>query len=49
MAGHSYTNSIDFWALGVFIHELATSEVPFSDFQILRVRKFKEIVAKKEK
>jgi serine/threonine protein kinase len=39
-----YTKSIDLWALGIFLYELATSETPFKESQILMRNKFKDIV-----
>lgn len=44
-----YTKTIDFWALGIFMFELATSQSPFSENQILLKNTFKEIVKKAEK
>jgi len=35
---------IDFWALGVFLYELVTSETPFKESQILARKKFREVV-----
>lgn len=41
-----YTKAIDFWALGVFLFELATSKSPFSENQILLKNSFSETVKK---
>lgn len=40
----SYTNAIDFWALGVFLFELSTSQSPFKQSEIMQRHKFKDIV-----
>lgn len=45
----SYTKTIDFWALGVFLYELLTSDTPFKESQILARKKFQELVKENEK
>jgi serum/glucocorticoid-regulated kinase 2 len=43
-----YTKLIDFWTLGVFIYELATSDSPFRHDEILTRSTFKEKVERAE-
>lgn len=43
-----YTKAIDLWALGVFLYELATSESPYKEHQLLARKRFKEVVKKTE-